>query len=307
MKKNLVKKLLATGLSAVLFAGILAGCGSTSAASSQTGDTDKVDTVEAESTDAAETTDKIIVKAATGGSPKPYIYVGDDDEVTGYDAEVLKEVFNRLPQYELQFEVTDFGSVFSGLNSSSYQIGVNNFSYNEERAESFLYSYPYDKISYVFVTKTGEPQITSFADAAGKTLEGNTGVSVTNAVESWNEQNPDQAIDISYTEADTAVILQHIEDGSVEFGIIDLAMYVAYVDEYGFDLQSYTVGDDDAKLIADNSYAYYIFPKDQSELRDEIDDVLKELKADGTLTKLSQEFFGADTAPEDEEFESTLN
>jgi polar amino acid transport system substrate-binding protein len=220
---------------------------------------------------------------------------------------VLKEVFNRLPQYELQFEVTDFGSVFSGLNSSSYQIGVNNFSYNEERAESFLYSYPYDKISYVFVTKTGEPQITSFADAAGKTLEGNTGVSVTNAVESWNELNPDQAIDISYTEADTAVILQHIEDGSVEFGIIDLAMYVAYVDEYGFDLQSYTVGDEDAKLIADNSYAYYIFPKDQSELRDEIDDVLKELKADGTLTKLSQEFFGADTAPEDEEFESTLN
>ncbi len=50
------------------------------------------------------------------------------------------------------------------------------------------------------------------------------------------------------------------------------------------------ISDEDAKAIADNSYAYYIFPKDQEELRDKVDEQLKELKKDGTLTELSQKY-----------------
>lgn len=104
-------------------------------------------------------TKTITVKAGTGANVKPYTYVGEDNETTGYDVEVLKEVFERLDGYDLQLEVTDIPSVFSGVTSGTYQIGVNNFSYNEERAKSYLYSYPYDKIGYVFVTKKGAPEV----------------------------------------------------------------------------------------------------------------------------------------------------
>lgn len=114
----------------------------------------------------------VTVKAGTGANVKPYTYVGDDNETTGYDVEVLKEVFDRLDGYDLQIEVTDIPSVFSGVTSGTYQIGVNNFSYNEERAKSYLYSYPYDKIGYVFITKKGAPEVKTFADAAGKSFEG---------------------------------------------------------------------------------------------------------------------------------------
>lgn len=124
--------------------------------------------------------------------------------------DVLNAVFNKLPDYELEYEVTDFGSVLSGLNSGNYQIGVNNFSYNEDRGASYLYSYPYDKISYVFVTKKGGKEIKSFEDAAGLSFEGGTGISVSNAVEAWNEKNPDKAINITYSDADTSVFLQHV-------------------------------------------------------------------------------------------------
>lgn len=151
----------------------------------------------------------VTVKAGTGANVKPYTYVGDDNETTGYDVEVLKEVFDRLDGYDLQIEVTDIPSVFSGVTSGTYQIGVNNFSYNEERAKSYLYSYPYDKIGYVFITKKGAPEVKTFADAAGKSFEGQSGVSVTTAIESWNEKNPDKKIDITYTDADTAITLQH--------------------------------------------------------------------------------------------------
>ena len=49
----------------------------------------------------------VTVKAGTGANVKPYTYVGDDNETTGYDVEVLKEVFDRLDGYDLQIEVTD--------------------------------------------------------------------------------------------------------------------------------------------------------------------------------------------------------
>lgn len=52
-----------------------------------------------------------------------------------------------------------------------------------------------------------------------------TGISVSNAVEAWNEKNPDKAINITYSDADTSVFLQHVADGSQDFTIIDLAMY----------------------------------------------------------------------------------
>ena len=252
-------------------------------------------------------TKTVTVKAGTGANVKPYTYVGDDNETTGYDVEVLKEVFDRLDGYDLQIEVTDIPSVFSGVTSGTYQIGVNNFSYNEERAKSYLYSYPYDKIGYVFITKKGAPEVKTFADAAGKSFEGQSGVSVTTAIENWNEKNPDKAINITYSDADTSVFLQHVADGSQDFTIIDLAMYNSYMEEFNYDVQKNDIPEDEAKMIAENSYAYYIFPQDQKDLREQVDKALKELKEDGTLTEISKKWYGQDAAPEDDKFEETIN
>ncbi len=159
----------------------------------------------------------------------------------------------------------------------------------------------------MFVTREGEPPVTSFADAAGKDFEGMPGVSVTNAVEIWNQENPDQTINISYSESDTAVKLQRIEDGSADLGIIDIAMYNAYQDEYDYALQAAVIPEEEVEMIADNSYAYYILPMDQSGLRDELNEVLKEMQEDGTLTELSTKWFGQDTAPEADKFKETIN
>ena len=250
---------------------------------------------------------EVTITAATSGDPKPYIFVDDKNKLTGYDIEVLKEAFKKIDGYKLKFETTDFGSIFTGLNSGKYQIGVNNFSYNEERGKSYLYSYPYDKIGYVFATKKGSTPITSFKEAAGKTTQGGTGVSITTAIEAWNEKNPDEAINFNYTDSDTIVGLKKVESGELDFSIIDVAMYKAYQDEYNLDLQANEIPEDEAKLIADNLYSYYILPKDQKDLREKLDDALKELKADGTLTKLSKKWFGQDTAPEKDKFEKTIN
>ncbi|MGL5260086.1 MAG: transporter substrate-binding domain-containing protein [Lachnospiraceae bacterium] len=298
-KKKAIQVLVAL---AVLIVG-LTGCGNKTASRVERNES-------SESSESNETTDEteiITIKAATGGQPRPYIYVDENNIPTGYDIEVLKEVFNRLPQYELEIEVTDFTSIFSGITSGIYQIGVNNFSYSEKRAESYLYSFPYDKISYVFVTKNGNNTINSFEQAAGKSFEGGAGVSVTTAVESWNEQNPDKAIHIAYTESDTAIVLQHVEDGTTEFAIIDAAMFHAFQEEFNFDIVATDIPENEAKLISENTYAYFLLSKDNAQLRDEIGVVLKELQADGTLSKLSQQYFDGEYVPEEDQFITPLN
>ena len=96
-------KKLASILAVTLAAGVLAtGCGSSS---------------ESASKDSSSDSGKTVIKAATGANAKPYVYVGDDDKPAGYDVDVLNAVFDKLPDYELEYEVTDFGSVLSGLNS----------------------------------------------------------------------------------------------------------------------------------------------------------------------------------------------
>lgn len=113
--------------------------------------------------------------------------------------------------------------------------------------------------------------------------------------------------DEEYSDADTSVFLQHVADGSQDFTIIDLAMYNSYMEEFNYDVQKNDIPEDEAKMIAENSYAYYIFPQDQKDLREQVDKALKELKEDGTLTEISKKWYGQDTAPEDDKFEETIN
>jgi len=303
MKNKILKRVISLGAVATLTAGLAVGCGSTS----ETAATDDATTQEeasSEDTAAEDTTasgDVTVIKAVTGGSPKPYVYVDENNEPTGYDIEVLKAAFDLLPQYDLEIEVADFSAVFAGLTAGNYDIGVNNFSYSEERSQSYLYSLPYDKVSYVFVYGKDADPITSLEDAAGLSFEGNAGVSVTTAIEKWNELNPDKEVNITYTEADTTVILQHIEDGTTDFGIIDGPMYTAYVEEYGFDIGKSDIPEEETKLIADNLYAYYLLPQGSEDLRAELDEAILTLKENGTLQKLSEQFFGGvDQSPEDE-------
>lgn len=316
-KKHLLQSLLAVGLVAT----ILTGCGNAAATDAGTDAETPETTVQeeateetAEETEAAsdETADETptevtTIKAATSGTTNPYTTIGDDGENTGYDIEVLKAVFDRLPQYNLEFVTTDFGSIFEGTLSGSYDIAVNNFSYNEKRSESYLYSYPYDEISYVWVTKKGDDSINSFETAAGKNTVVSSGVSITLAEEKWNEENPDKQHNLTYSEQETPVTLQQIADGSVDYAIIDFAMFVAYQDIYEFDIQATDVSPEDTARIAENNYAYYLFAYDHAQLRDEVSAVLKELKEDGTLAAIGEEWFGRDTSPDDSQFEKTLN
>jgi len=111
MKKKTIGKIITLLLAGVLTVGTLTGCGKKAEAN-------------------ADGSEKIVIKAATSGNPRPFTYIGDDGELLGQNIELIQAVFDRLPQYELEIEVTEFPSIFTGIDSNLYQLGVNNIAKN---------------------------------------------------------------------------------------------------------------------------------------------------------------------------------
>lgn len=289
MKKNIFKKIAVVTLALTLALGITA-CG------------------EKEQGEDGVTT----IHAVTGGSPAPYITVNEDGSYSGYDIEVLYAVFDKLPQYKLDLQTAEFDAIFTGLTAGNYELAVNNFSYREERAESYYFSFPYDEITYVFVQREGDEPLTSLQDAAdrGYKIESNSGGNVTNAIEQWNQENPDSQIEIIYSEADLSIWFEHIEDGVADFRIDDLPIYNSYIEEFGFEhLQKTELSPEETAKISTALDAYFLFPKTEegAALREDIDEALKELQEDGTLLELSQKYFGGDQVPDASKFVTPLN
>jgi polar amino acid transport system substrate-binding protein len=309
MKANIVKRVLTTILAATLAATSVTACGSGSSNTSADAAGNSNDNANEATENSGDVT---VINAVTGGSPKPYISVEEDGSYSGYDIEVLQAVFDRLPQYSLNLQTAEFDAIFSGLTAGNYQIAVNNFSYNEKRAESYYYSFPYDEIKYVFVQRADDEPLTSLQDAAdrGYKIEAGAGVNVTNAIEKWNEENPDSQIEIIYTEADLSVVFEHIQDGTSDFRVDDLPIYNNYIEEFGFDgLQKSELSAEETAKFSTALDAYFLFPLNDegAALREDVNKVLKELQADGTLEELSQKYFGADQVPSAEKFETPIN
>lgn len=310
MKKNILK-ILATGIIATtLAAGMLVGCGSSDAnsqAESTTDTTQSTDTEETQTTEtqAADETsidsgEVTTVYAATGGMPKPFTYVDESNELVGHNIELLKAAFEELPQYELVIEKTDFTSIFAGLDSDRYQIGVNNFAKNAEREEKYLFSDPIFANQYVAVVVTDRDEfgdVNALSDLAGFSTAGEAAVNTTTAIENYNKENPDDQIVINYTEEDLVLQLQGVESGKYDFLLLDKPMYDYYNKEYNFGLKELTISNEVSTSLLSEPYSYLLISKGNDQLLQDVNEALKKVYDSGKSKEINEKYFGVDYTP----------
>lgn len=245
-------------------------------------------------------TKQTVVTVATSGSPKPFTYVDGRDQLTGQNIELLKAVFKKLPQYKLKLEKTEFDSIFSGLNSGRYQMGVNNIAKNPERQKNYLFSDPMFKNSYVVIYKSDNKeakQADSWDDLADHSTVGSTGVNTSTAIEKFNKKHPDKKIDLNYSEEDLTTQLQGVESGKYDFLLMDKPMFEYYQKELGLKLTGKPVSGDLEKELLSEPYSYFVFSKDQKQLQKDVNKALKEVTGDGTSKKINEKYFGEDYSP----------
>lgn len=242
--------------------------------------------------DSSEASGKEVVRVATNASPKPFNYEDEKGELTGYEIEVVKAIFKDSDKYSLEFEKTEWSSIFAGLDSDRYQMAVNNISYTEERAGKYLYAYPVAKNPNVLVVQKDDDSIKSMDDLGGKKTEVVQGTNSAAQLEEWNKEHADNPTELSYTKADFQQIMTRLNDGQADYKIFDRISVETIIKNQGLNNLKIIELPDTAQ-----PFVYPIFAKGQDDLKEFVDGRIKELQADGTLDKLSKEFFGGDFAP----------
>lgn len=260
----------------------------------------------------AEGSDEVtVIKAVTTGGPAPYVTVDESNELQGSDIDIIRAVFDRLPQYDLQIEVAE--NALTGLLSGQYQIGVGNYGWREERGETYYYSLPYKTGYDVYIQRIDDEPLTGLQDLAdrGYKTEVGAGSLKASALEAWNEENPEHPIDIVYADVDFQQKFQHIIDGVTDVAIDDGPILDTLIEQFGLDseLVGNPIDEDTQKYISPYNSSFFLFPKDEAgaALREDVDEVLVELKKDGTLAEILTGYFGKDTSPKEEAMEATLN
>ena len=223
---------------------------------------------------------------ATNATPKPFNYE-ENGELTGYEIEVVRAIFKDSDKYDVKFEKTEWSGVFAGLDADRYNMAVSNISYTKERAEKYLYAAPTAKNPNVLVVKKDDPSIKSLDDIGGKSTEVVQGTTSAKQLEDYNKQHSDNPTVLKYTKADFQQIMGRLSDGQFDYKIFD---------KIGVETVIKNQGLDNLKVIElpsdQQPYVYPLLAKGQDELKTFVDKRIKELYKDGTLEKLSKQFFG---------------
>lgn len=243
------------------------------------------------------TAEKEKVNFITTATLMPFTYYDDQDKLAGYEYELINKVFEGLPEYELVENVADFPALFGGLDSDMYQIGFNNFSYNESRAEKYNYTNGIFDTHYVIVVPEDNDTIHELKDLAGLKVRVTPGTSYATSLEIYNEEHPDAQIVLEYVdEGGVQKKLMDVESGALDFDLLDEPMWNVYNKEFGYKLKAIRLSDEESDTVG-SRYGYFLVSKGHEELRDKINERLDALVADGTLKALGEKYFYGDYTP----------
>lgn len=229
-------------------------------------------------------------------SPKPFNYQDENGELTGLEVDMLKQIAEKN-NIDLQFEITEFESMFVGLDAGRYDLIVGNISKKPEREEKYLLSSePYFRSKIALITAEGNTDIKTVEDLGGKKVPAGAGRANALFMESYNEQHSDNPIDIQYTDADASAALIDLNNGRYDACIYNTTYVSGVTKEYGYNFNVYDIPNADE---IEKPEAWLLFSKTDTALRDFFDEQIAEMKADGSLSSLSIEYFGEDYIPMD--------
>lgn len=233
---------------------------------------------------------KETVNFATVGTTAPFSYE-KDGKLTGYDIEVAKAVFKGSNKYTVNFQKTEWSSVFTGIDSGKYQMGGNNISFSSERAQKYLFSYPIGSTPSVLVVPK-DSKIKKYSQIGGHSTQVVQGTTTAKQLEDYNTKHSSKPVELKYTSENITQILTNLSDGKADFKIFDAPTVNTVIKNQGIDnLKTIELKSEE------QPYIYFIFGQDQDDLQKFVNKRLKALQKDGTLTKLAKEYLGGDYVP----------
>lgn len=284
-----MKKILALILAMLMALSLIACGGSADEGAADEGDA-TVDT-EGEGTgedEALSVEDIGIVYVGIDGAYPPYCFLNDADEADGFEVAVMKEIAARTG-LTIECQITAWTSMFGQLDSGRIDTVAECITITEERLATYNFSKSYIEDSNRFIVRAGEEgSIASFEDLAGKKIGVAAGQNAYDQLVAIQEEYKIEFEIIPYEASTNAY--------DVSIGRLD-ASYMNPVAGMSMSAEG------DMNLAVADCPAYvsdlcaYVFLKDNvraDTIRELFNGALEEMKADGTLGKLCEEWLGAD-------------
>lgn len=230
------------------------------------------------------------VIVGTEGVMKPFTYYDDNNKLTGFDVDVVKAIGEIDPNLHFTFKTATWDALFPGLDAGHYHILANQIAHNEHREKNYLLT---DEIYF-----QGSTQPITLAERAkefpkienlkGKKVAAGVGSNHSLVLEDWNKKNGNE-IKIVYYDGDVGVMFQELINYRVD--AVMNSPVTASEQAKANNIAIFPVGQPfyDAKI-------HLILAKNtESEgIRKRLDAALRQLHNNGTLSKLSIQYFGQD-------------
>ena len=251
------KRILSIALVAVMAATMLCACGSK------------------EST--GMTVNDGVLTMATNAYFPPYEYY-EGDTIVGIDADIAKAVADKLG-LELKIEDMEFDSIITAVQTGKADMGLAGMTVTDERKQSVNFSDTYATgIQVVIVTEDSD--IASVDDLEGKKI----GVQLSTTGDIYASDDYGEDFVEQYNKGADAVMA--LKQGKVDAVIID-----------NEPAKSFVAANDGLKIL-DTEYVTEDYAacinKENAELLDAVNGALTELKADGTLQKIIDQYITAE-------------
>ncbi len=274
-----MKKAIAMLLATVMSTAMLTGCGSdsTTKESTQATESSVAATTEAAATEAADKTEGGVLVFGTNAEFPPFEYVGDDGEPDGFDVALIKAVGEKLGM-EVQVENMEFDSLVSSIGNR-IDGAIAGMTVTDDRKEQVDFSDPYYE-AVQFVIVPADSDIATADDLKNKTIGsqlGTTGMFLSEDIEGVTAQTYNRAIDAVNDLVNGRVDAVIIDKNPAEVFNTKFEGKVKIIDgaEFGFETEEYAIA----------------LPKG-SELVEQVNQALADLKADGTFDTLVSEYIG---------------
>ena len=227
---------------------------------------------------------KLII--AMEGQWAPWTYHDESGDLVGFDTEVGKAIADKLG-VEAEYVEGEWDGLFTGLDGGRYDVIINGVEITEERKAKYDFATPYAYIRTGLVVAQDNTEIASFEDLNGKQTSNSLGSTYADLAEQYGAtvQNVD-------TLSET---IDMVLSGRVDATLNAEVSFYDYLKEHPDAKINIVALTEDASEVA----IPLVKGDDNATLNAAISKAIEELSADGTLSALSEKYFGSDISKAD--------